>query len=49
LGPLGICGEEIPVVIQVADVEELVVREAVPPPELQVGLDVVEFAEAGGK
>jgi hypothetical protein len=49
LGPLGVCGEEIPVVVQVADIEELVAREAVAAPELQVGLDVVEFAEAGGK
>jgi hypothetical protein len=49
LSTLSVWCEEVSIVVEVADVEELVVGEAVSAPELEVRLDVVEVAEAGGE
>jgi hypothetical protein len=49
LSTLGVWCKEVSIVVEVADVEELVVGEAVSAPELEVRLDVVEVAEAGGE
>jgi hypothetical protein len=49
LSTLGVWCEEVSIVVKVADVEELVVGEAVSAPELEVRFDVVEVAEAGGE
>jgi hypothetical protein len=49
LSTLGVWCEDVSIVIEVADVKELVVGEAVSAPELEVRLDVIEVAESGGE
>lgn len=47
--PLAVDGDDAAVVFLVADIEELVVGEAVLPTSGDVGFDIVEFAEEPGE